>query len=114
MGVTTEEMKDVEEVVIRRANEEIIIENPEVTVVTMQGVKTFQIAGETKSQPKGSPAKAGAEKATPPPPAAYTEEDVELVMSQAGVDRDTAVKALVETHGAPAEAIMKIMSQRGG
>jgi nascent polypeptide-associated complex subunit alpha len=112
MGVSTEEMKGVQEVVIRLANEELVIENPEVTVVTMQGVKTYQVAGETKSQPRGTHAVVGTEQKAPPP-AAYTEEDVELVMGQAGVDRDAAVAALVEAHGEPAEAIMKIMSRRG-
>jgi nascent polypeptide-associated complex subunit alpha len=113
MGVSTEEMKDVKEVVIRLSNEEIVIENPEVTVVTMQGAKTYQIAGESKTRPIGTPLKASAEQKAAPPPQAYTEEDVELVMSQAGVDRSAAVAALIEAHGEPAEAIMKIMSRRG-
>ena len=34
-------------------------------------------------------------------------------MGQANVQREEAVRALRETDGAPAEAIMKILSRRG-
>lgn len=120
MGMTTETLSDVEEVVIRRANEDVVIEGAEVTVVTVQGVKTFQIVGEVKTRAKGSaPAgtSAGASSsapAAPPPPAGPPEEDVELVMEQAQVDHATAVKALKEAGGEPAEAILRLLSQRRG
>lgn len=109
MGMTTEEMKDVEEVVIRKSSEEIIIEYPQVTVVTVQGMKTYQIVGESKSRPKGTASAAGAQ---PKAPTGPPEEDISLVMSQAEVERDEAVRALKESNGEPAEAILKIMARR--
>ena len=118
MGMTTETLSDVEEVVIRRANEEMVIEGAEVTVVTVQGVKTFQIVGDVKSRPKGSaPAGGGSSSSTaasspPPAPAGPPEEDVELVMEQAQVDHTTAVRALKDAGGEPAEAILRLLSQR--
>ena len=117
MGMTTETLSDVEEVVIRRANEEMVIEGAEVTVVTVQGVKTFQIVGDVKSRPKGSaPAGGGSSSSTapspPPAPVGPPEEDVELVMEQAQVDHTTAVRALTDAGGEPAEAILRLLSQR--
>ena len=41
------------------------------------------------------------------------EEDVQLVMDQAEVDRDEAIEALRAADGAPAEAILKLLSARG-
>ncbi|MDE1837414.1 MAG: Nascent polypeptide-associated complex protein [Euryarchaeota archaeon] len=116
MGMTTETLDDVEEVVIRRAQEEVVIEGAEVTVVTVQGVKTFQIVGNVTTRAKGSaPAggvSTGAAPASPPASAGPPEEDVELVMEQAQVDHGTAVKALKEAGGEPAEAILRLLSQR--
>lgn len=113
MGMTTETLTDVEEVIIRRAQDEMVVEKPEVTVITVQGVKTFQIVGETKSRPKGSgPTSTGSAPAAPAPPAGPPEEDIELVMSQASVDRETAIRALKAANGEPAEAILKLMSHR--
>ena len=40
----------------------------------------------------------------------FSDEDIELVMSQAGCERDAAVKALSESNGEPAEAIIKLIS----
>ena len=111
MGMTTEELDDVEEVIIRRRSEEVVLADPSVTVVTVQGVKTYQIAGEPVVRPRGSsPAPS-----TPAPPAAPTalpEEDIALVMGQAQVDRPTAEAALRETSGEPAEAILRLLSRR--
>lgn len=112
MGMTTETLNDVEEVIIRRANDEMVVENAEVTVVTVQGVKTFQIVGETKTRPKGSGTVSASVAAPPAGPVGPPEEDVELVMSQASVDRETAIRALKAANGEPAEAILKLMSHR--
>ncbi len=40
-----------------------------------------------------------------------SEEDVKLVMEQAGVDEETARKALVEAEGDLAEAILKLTGE---
>lgn len=121
MGMSTESLSDVEEVVIRRANEDLVIEGAEVTIVTVQGVKTFQIVGNPKSRPKGSssaPAagtgSAQAPSVAPAAPAGPPEEDIQLVMEQAGVDHATALRALKDAGGEPAEAILRLLSQRKG
>ena len=111
MGMTTEELEDVEEVIIRRRSEEVVLGNPSVTVVTVQGVKTYQIAGEPVVRPRGSSPTPSAPPA-PAAPAPLPEEDVALVMGQAQVDRPTAEAALREASGEPAEAILRLLSRR--
>ena len=105
MGITQEEMKDVEEVVIRMRSKEIFFKDAAVTKVTMQGQTTFQILGTPEERERGAGATAGEEGGIP-------EEDVQLVMSQTGCSEKEAKQALEESDGAPAEAILKIMSAR--
>lgn len=117
MGMSTEGMDAVEEVIIVRANDEVVLKNAEVTVVTVQGVKTYQITGDATTRPRGSapsgPGAAAASPASKPAePAGPPEEDVQLVMEQAQADRPTAVAALKAAGGEPAEAILKLLSQR--
>ncbi len=112
MGMTTENLEDVTEVIIRRRSEEIVVEQPEVTVLTVQGMKTYQIAGNSRTRPLGSGPTPAA--STNSAPAGPPEEDVELVMGQAGVDRAAAIRALNEANGEPAEAILKLLSKRKG
>ena len=114
LGMTTEPVEGVEEVIIRTRDKEHVFASPEVTVLTVQGVRTYQVVGEPHVRPRGAgsaatPAAAGA----PPTPSGPPEEDVQLVMEQAGVDRPEALEALAATDGAPAEAIMRILSRRG-
>lgn len=115
LGMTTTPVEEVEEVIIRTRQKEHVFHAPEVTILTVQGVKTYQIVGTAEVRARGaasspssapSPAPAGG-------PASPPEEDVQLVMDQAGVDREEAVEALAKSEGAPAEAILGILSRRG-
>lgn len=103
LGITTEELSGVEEVVIRTRDKEYIVKDAAVTMMDMQGQRTFQIVGEATIQDR----KASADK---PAEASVPDEDVQLVMDQTGATREAAAKALKETGGQPAEAILKIMS----
>lgn len=105
MGITQEEMRDVEEVVIRTRSKEIFFKDAAVTKVTMQGQTTFQILGTPEERERGTGPAAAEEGGIP-------EEDVQLVMSQTGCSAKEARQALEESDGAPAEAILKIMSAR--
>ena len=93
MGIKMEELENVEEIVIRLKEREIVLKNPVVTVMTVQGEKSYQII------PGSEEVREILE---------IPEEDVQLVMEQAGVDRETALKALKETKGDIAEAILKL------
>ncbi|MFA5311871.1 MAG: nascent polypeptide-associated complex protein [Methanomassiliicoccales archaeon] len=107
LGITNDELNDVEEVIIRRKGSEMVISNAQVSIMTMQGQKTFQIVGDVTERSKT--ASVGA---SPSAPAAATipDEDIELVMGQTGCDRERAIAALKAADGQPAEAIIKIIS----
>lgn len=104
MGITQEDLPDVEEVVIRTTSKEIVFEDAVVSVTTVQGQKTYQIVGTARERER----KSEENKADKGVPA----EDVRLVMEQTGCSAAEAKKALDESDGAPAEAILKIMSSR--
>ncbi len=116
LGMTTEDVPDVEEVVVRTKTREHIFRAPEVTIMTVQGVRTYQVVGTPEVRARSGsavPASSGAAPVAPTPPSGPPEEDIRLVMDQANVSREEAVEALVQTNGAPAEAILKILT-RGG
>jgi len=105
MGIQQDEMPDVEEVIIRTRTKEIVIKDAVVTAVTVQGQKTYQVVGtpqERARQKEDTPQEAGG----------IPDEDIKLVMAQTGCTASEAKKALEETDGSPAEAILKIMSSR--
>ncbi|MBN1678255.1 MAG: nascent polypeptide-associated complex protein [Candidatus Thermoplasmatota archaeon] len=105
MGINQEELADVEEVVIRTRTKEIVFKDAAVTAVTVQGQKSYQIAG-TPQERERKRDEAKAEGGIP-------EDDIKLVMEQAGCSAKEARKALEETDGAPAEAILKLMASKG-
>ncbi|NJD98470.1 nascent polypeptide-associated complex protein [Thermococcus sp. LS1] len=93
MGIKMEELENVEEVVIKLPDREIILRDVSAMVITAQGEKSYQIV-------------AGREEVRPI--LKISEEDIQLVMEQAGVDYETAKKALEEAEGDLAEAILKL------
>lgn len=104
MGIKQSNIPDVVEVVIRTKTEEIVISPADVVAVEMQGSKSYQITGSESTRPLGSPSVV-----TESGPS-FPAEDIDLVMSQTGCDREKAVKALTDADGQPAEAIIKIMT----
>jgi len=109
MGVNQEEVEDVVEVVIRTKTKELVFKSPTVAAVTMQGQKTYQIIGTPQERQPGKGQTTSVESEAQ---AGVPEEDIELVMSQTGCTATQARKALEESDGAPAEAILKIMASR--
>ena len=98
MGMNMGAMPEVEQVVFKTSTKEIIVENPEVTVMEMQGQKIFQVMGERITEK-------AVEKAVKIP-----EEDVQLVATQANVSPEQARAALEQTKGDLAQAIL-LLSQ---
>lgn len=93
MGLSMTEI-EASEVIIRARDKEIIIENPEVAVLEVQGQKMFQIIGGKITE------KSIARKVQIP------EEDVMLVAQQANVSLEEARAALEQTGGDLAQAIL--------
>ncbi|MEM1602160.1 MAG: nascent polypeptide-associated complex protein [Candidatus Bathyarchaeia archaeon] len=90
---------EVSEVILKACDKEIIIENPEVTVLDVQGQKIFQVMGGKIFE------RTVKRKVTIP------EEDVLLVAQQANVSLEEARAALEQTNGDLAQAIL-LLSQR--
>lgn len=92
-GIDVTQVEDVQRVVIETPEKDIVIEPADVSIMDAKGQRTYQVTGEASE----------VEKDTGP-----DEEDVELVVDQAGVDRETAVQALEDADGEPAQAIMDL------
>ena len=94
MGLNMNPLSDVEEVILRIKDKEIIIQYPEVSVLEIHGQKIFQIAGGEITE------KARERKKVIP------DEDVQLVAQQARVSLEQAKAALEQTGGDLAQAIL--------
>ncbi|MEM2873769.1 MAG: nascent polypeptide-associated complex protein [Nitrososphaerales archaeon] len=97
MGVDIEPLPDVKEVIIRTSSKDIIIKNPDVSEMKAKGVRVFQVMGVTIEERVVEVPK-------------FTEEDVLLVAQQANVSKEVAAKALEESDGDLAKAILKLTS----
>jgi nascent polypeptide-associated complex subunit alpha len=108
LGIETEELEDVQEVVIRTRSKQYVITDASVTIMTAQGQKTYQITGETEIVPLSQTA--ASPKTGMSAPSVMNEDDIKLVMSQTGASREKAIDALKSCDGQPAEAIIKLIS----
>lgn len=108
MGISTEDLDGVEEIVIRTKDKEYIFKEASVSIMNVQGQKTFQIVGEPEVRGRTGPSSKQEKSAIAAP--TVPEEDVLLVMEQTGCSREKALQALKDTDGQPAEAIIKIIS----
>ncbi len=111
LGMKTEEVRDVEEVIVRTKTKEHVFVAPEVTILTVQGIRTYQVVGNPEIRPRGPGPSTPTPSAAPLPPSGPPEEDVRLVMEQANVSHEEAVEALQASNGEPAEAILKILTR---
>jgi len=93
IGMQMEPIEDVKRLVIYTAKGNYIFDSAEVTAMTMQGITTYQVAGQVRFEP-----------AAPEIP----DDDVKLVTEQAGVSESAAREALIACKGDIAEAILKV------
>ncbi|MFC1487129.1 nascent polypeptide-associated complex protein [Thermoproteota archaeon] len=102
MGMNMGEMPDVEEVIFRTSDKEIVVENAQVAVIDMGGQKIFQVTGEVSERAlEGQTAKV-----------IIPEEDAQLVADQTGKSIEDAKRALETSDGDLAKAILLL--QTGG
>ncbi|NCN99148.1 nascent polypeptide-associated complex protein [Candidatus Pacearchaeota archaeon CG10_big_fil_rev_8_21_14_0_10_35_219] len=88
MGINQDEI-EADRVVIEKGDGNIVIENPKVMKITMQGQESFQVTGDIKEEE------------------GFNEGDVKMIMEKTGKSEDEAKKALEETSDI-AEAIVKL------
>lgn len=98
MGMSMTAIEDVKEVAIKTLDKEIVITEPEVAVLTVQGQKIYQVTG-------GKVTEKTVERKLIIP-----EEDVRLVADQTGKSLEEARKALEESQGDLAKAILLLQS----
>ena len=98
MGMKMDSLDGAREVIIRFDEKEIVIPNPDVTVMNAMGQETYQIIGESVERSIDE------ELVIP-------DEDVEMVASTANVTMDDARKALEDANGDIADAIVKLQDQ---
>lgn len=91
MGISQQEVHAVR-VIIELRERNIIIEEPSVQKINMQGQETWQISGESREESKEG----------------FSEEDISIVAEKAGVSKESAKKALSESKGDIASAIMSL------
>ena len=94
MGIKQEEIDASRVIIEKENNSRIIIDNPSVTKIKMQGQESFQIAGDVFEE------EGKAEK--------FSEEDIKTVMTKTGCSEKKAKEALEKTNGDLAEAIMEL------
>ena len=101
--IDTNEIDDVVEVIVRTKDEEIVLENPEVTIMNM-GQEIWNIVPQSTSRrPLGA-----AEPAAKPEEVEVKQADVDLIVSTAGVSQEQAVAAIRDSGGDIAKAIMSL------
>jgi nascent polypeptide-associated complex subunit alpha len=92
-GINVKEIENVKKVTIQTDTKEYVFENPDVTMMDAQGQTTYQIMGKPKILERKEE---------------IPQEDVKLVMEQTSKSEKEAKKALEETKGDIAEAILKL------
>ena len=105
LGISLNEVPNVEKVIIQAQDEIIEIDHPKVLEIGGKvGEAGFQVLGgevTRKGKEEGEGEGKQAEIQVP-------EDDVEFVASQAGVDKEKARQALIKAHGDIAGALMEL------
>jgi len=91
MGIAQQSL-DAKRVIIELEDENIVIDEPNVIKINMQGQQSFQITGESRIEAKSS----------------FSEEDIKTVMEKTKAQRDRVVKFLEENNGDIALAIIEL------
>ena len=90
LGISQEEI-EAERVIIEQSNNRIIIENPTIQKIKMQGNESFQISGEVREEEKSD----------------FSEEDIDLITEKTGAGKEDVIKTLEDTRDI-AETIAKL------
>lgn len=97
MGIRQEEI-EAEEVIIRMADKDLVIKNPNVSRIKMMGQETIQVVGDIIEVNKGQKAE-------------ISGDDISTVIEQTGCTKEEAAEALEQSMGNLAEAILKIQNK---
>ncbi len=104
MGIKTTEVDAARVIVEKTDGSRIVVTNPSVQVIDMQGQKSLQVGGEFEDVAPGAEKASGATDSS----TGGEQGDVEIVMAEAGCSREEAEKALTESGGDLAQALLKL------
>lgn len=105
MGLKVEELKDVKLVLIETGDKEIMIENPQVIVMTMKDQKIYQIVATKVKEVKEEALREHGE--------TLSEDDIKFVAEQAGIGYEEAREILKKAGGDIAKALIMIQEEKG-
>ena len=92
MGIKQEEIDASKVTIEKNDGGKIIINDPSIQKINMQGNVSFQISGDISEETAEL----------------FSQDDVKTVMEKTGVSKDDAIKALENSSGDLAEAIMEL------
>lgn len=98
MGLNMNEINNVEEVIIKTNDKEIIIKGPTVAELKSQDSTIYQVIGDDIEEKQREVPK-------------FSDEDIMLVSQQAGVSKEVAIQALTEAQGDLAKAILSLTTK---
>lgn len=104
MGIDVDEL-DVDEVVIRTGDEELVFDDADVTKMDARGQETYQVLGSPESRERSDGADGSGDAADAAAEDGIPDADVEIVSQRAGVSEDEARDALEAVDGDLAAAI---------
>ena len=90
LGIKNEDL-NVKKVIFELEDKKLIIDDPQVSAIDMQGQKTYTVIGKAREEAGEIP-----------------KEDIKMVAEQTSVSEEEAKKALEESDGDIAEAISKL------
>ncbi len=93
LGLSQEEIHALRVVIEKNDGSRIIIENPSVTKIKMQGQESFQISGDEREEETSE---------------GFSKEDIKTVIEKTGASEEDAKKALESSSGDLAEAILSL------
>ena len=93
MGISQQEL-DAKKVIIELEDSQLVIDNPSVVKVKMQGQETYQITGDSREESKEQEQ--------------FSEDDIKMVMEKTGASEEQIKEILKKNNGDIALAIMEL------
>ncbi len=104
MGIAQQDI-DAKRVIIEKGDGNIIIDNPSVIKINMQGQTNFQISGDIREE---EGIKTEEDEEDEESEEDKQEQDIELIMEKTGCTKAQAEKVLKSCHGNVTEAILEL------
>ncbi len=92
MGISQEEIR-ANRVIFETDSGNLVIDNPNIIKIKMQGQESYQVTGEAILQEDSEP---------------FSEDDIKMVMGQVDIDREIVIEHLQNNDGDIAETIMSL------